>query len=203
MLRPAPPLAVLLLLDASASTARQTAAGGATLLDEIRDAAFDAGVALQTLGHRCASWAFASDGRHRVDMPCLKHWDEPAHAPSVARRMAALRSTGSTRLGAVLRHATAVCTADALRHPGWQRVIVLVTDGEPHDIDVPNPAYLGADLRRAAAEARAKGLAVRALVLPPGDARALAPMLGPACCASLGRVAVLPQVLPRLLASLR
>ncbi len=199
-LRPAPPLAVMLLLDASASTARQVTASGASLLDQIRDAALQASAALQTLGHRCALWAFASDGRHRIDLPCLKTWEEPAHAPAVALRMAALRSAGSTRLGAVLRHATALCAADAVRHPGWHRVIVLVTDGEPHDIDVPNPAYLGADLRRAALEARQRGLAVRALILPPGEQKALARLLGPGSCAALRHAGALPQILPGLLA---
>jgi len=200
VLRPAPPLAVLLLMDASASTARRMRAGGATLLDEVRDAARETSQALQALGHRSALWAFASDGRHRIDMPCLKPWDEPAHAPAVARRMAALQSAGSTRLGTVLRHAVTLAAADAARHPGWRRVIVLVTDGESHDIDVHHPAYLPADLRRAADEARRRGMAVRALILPPGDPKALAQSLGAGNCAALRHVAALPRRLPALLA---
>ncbi|APW40385.1 hypothetical protein RD110_00840 [Rhodoferax koreense] len=200
--RPAPPLAVLLLLDASASTAHRGPDADAPLLDEIRHAALGAGTALQTLGHRAALWAFASNGRQSIDMPCLKHWDEPVHAPAVARRMAALHSAGSTRLGAVLRHAMAVCAADAVRCPGWHRVIVFVTDGEPHDIDVPNPTYLGADLRRAAMEARQRGMVVRALVLPPGKPEALARLLGPGSCAPLPCASDLARRLPGLLAGL-
>ncbi|MDB5846439.1 MAG: hypothetical protein JWP29_191, partial [Rhodoferax sp.] len=202
VLRPAPPLAVLLLLDASASTARQAEGTGPTLLEAICEAALKASAALQTLGHRSALSAFASDGRHRIDMPCLKAWDEPAQAPIVARRMAALRSAGSTRLGTVLRHGMALCAADALRHPGWHRLIVLVTDGEPHDIDAPNPGYLRADLRRATVEARQGGVAVCALVLPPGDAKGLAQMLGAGSCAPLQHAAELPRRLPGLLADL-
>lgn len=201
--RPAPPLAVLLLLDASASTARQTDGARTSLLEEILDAALSASTALQTLDHRSALWAFSSDGRHRVDMPRLKSWEESVQAPVVARRMAALRSAGSTRLGTALRHAMAVCAEDALHHPGWQRVIVLVTDGELHDIDVPNPRYLSADFRRAAMEANQRGLVVRALTLPPGDPKALSEILGVGSCASIRHAAELPRKLAGLLANLR
>ena len=202
VLRPPPPLAVLLLLDASASTARRAERAASTLLEDIRDAALQASAALQALGHRSALWAFASDGRHRIGMPCLQSWDESACSPVVARRVAALHSGGSTRLGAVLRHGMALCTADGVRHPGWRRVIVLLTDGEPHDIDVPNPAYLSEDLRRAALEARHAGAIVRALVLPPGDPKGLARLLGSDGCASLRRAGELPRRLPELLADL-
>jgi len=194
-----PPLAVLLLLDASASTARQTEGARTSLLEEILGAAQIASTALQTLGHRSALWAFSSNGRHRVDMPRLKSWEEPAQAPVVARRMAALRSAGSTRLGAALRHGMAVCVADAMRHPGWRRVIVLVTDGEAHDVDVPNPRYLSADLRCAAMEACQRGLAVRALIVPPGDPKELAQMLGVRSCALMRNATELPLRLPGLL----
>ena len=203
VLRPAPPLAVLLLVDASASTGRCVEGAASTLLEAMQAAALQASAALQTLGHRSALWAFASDGRHRIGLPCLKDWDEPARSPDVARRVAALRSVGSTRLGAVLRHGVALCEGDALRHLGWRRVIVFVTDGEPHDVDVPNSAYLGADLRRAAQEAHGRGLAVRALVLPPGEPRALARLLGAGTCAALPQATELPRCLPGLLADLR
>ncbi len=202
VLRPAPPLAVFLLLDASASTARHIEGARTSLLEEFVDAGLNASAALQTLGHRSALWAFSSAGRNRVDMPCLKDWEEPAQAPVVARRIAALRSAGSTRMGAALRHAVAACTADALHQPGWQRVIVLVTDGEPHDIDVPHPRYLSADFRRAAMEARQRGLVVRALTLPPGDPKAMSKMLGAGSCASMRHAAELPQKLSGLLANL-
>ncbi len=199
VVRPAPPLAVLMLLDASASTTHSTHGGGATMLDHVRAAAHATSLALQAAGHRTASWAFSTDGRHRINMPCLKQWDEPANAPAVAERIAALRSVGSTRLGAVLRHAMALCRADAAHHPGWNRVIVLVTDGEPHDIDVHHPGYLQADLRRAAQEAGRGGLAVRGLLLPPGDGRTLAHCLGRTNCATLPRMADLPKQVAALL----
>ncbi len=190
--RPTPPLAVLLLLDASASTAHR-----GDVLERIQRTAATAALALQRLGHRSGLWAFSSQGRHRIDMPCLKHWDE--HLPALTR----LRGGGSTRMGAALRHALHLIERDARRHPGWRRVVVLMTDGEPHDIDVHDPDYLPADLARAAREARALGVAVRALVFEPGDAGVLAATLGRAHVRSCTNGSGLPRVLAGLLAAAR
>ncbi|MGE0098256.1 MAG: nitric oxide reductase activation protein NorD [Hydrogenophaga sp.] len=169
--RPTPPLAVLLLLDASASTDRSDAQGG-DLLERMQRSAATASLALQRLGHRSGLWAFSSQGRHRIDMPCLKHWDEDL--PALTR----LRGGGSTRLGAALRHALRLCEQDARDHPGWQRVVMVLTDGEPHDIDVHDPDYLPADLLRVTREARVLGVALRALVFQPGDAGPLRAAFG-------------------------
>jgi uncharacterized protein YegL len=194
--RPTPPLAVLLLLDASASTAR-TGEGEGELLVRLQRSAATVSLALQRLGHRSGLWAFSSQGRHRIDMPCLKHWNEDLPA------LATLRGGGSTRLGAALRHALHLSELDARQHPGWRRVVVVLSDGEPHDIDVHDPDYLNADLQRAAREARALGVAVRALVFEPGDAGALGAALGRGNVRTCKTKASLPLALKGLLATAR
>lgn len=188
--RPVPPLAVLLLLDASASTGEREG----EVLARIQRTAATAGLALQKLGHRCGVWAFSSQGRHRIDMPCLQHWDE------VLPNMARLQGAGSTRLGAAVRHALHLSAQDACAHPGWRRVVLLLTDGEPHDVDVHDPAYLPADLQRAAREATARGVAVRALVFERGDVSALTAALGRGSVRHCNTQTELPRVLARLLA---
>lgn len=106
--RPSPPLAVLMLLDASASTAQGQA------LASMQRAAATAALALQRLGHRSALWAFSSEGRHRVRMPCLKAWgDTVEHAAWPVQR-----GEGSTRMGAALRHGLWLSAADARPAPG-------------------------------------------------------------------------------------
>lgn len=194
--RPTPPLAVLLLLDASASTAR-TGEGEGELLVRLQRSAATVSLALQRLGHRSGLWAFSSQGRHRIDMPCLKHWNEDLPA------LTTLRGGGSTRLGAALRHALHLSELDARQHPGWRRVVVVLSDGEPHDIDVHDPDYLNADLQRAAREARALGVAVRALVFEPGDAGALGSALGRGNVRTCTTKASLPLALQGLLATAR
>ncbi|MFZ3159056.1 MAG: VWA domain-containing protein [Rhodoferax sp.] len=195
--RPPPPLAVLLLLDASASTGRAAADGQLTLRDQISAAAGDALAALETLGHRTALWSFSSWGRQRIDMPCLKHWDEPASA----HRLSTLGCGGSSRMGAAVRHGLALLAADAARQPRWKRVLLLVTDGELHDIDVHDQAYLPADLRRAAQEARQQKVSLRCLAVPPGDTRVLTQLLGSGSGGLVRNLAELPQRLAGLLAS--
>jgi len=192
--RPMPPLAVLLLLDASASTEGN---GGGEVLARIQRTAATASLALQRLGHRCGLWAFSSQGRHRIDMPCLQHWDEALPA------MGRLRGAGSTRMGAALRHALHLSAQDARDHPGWRRLVVLLTDGEPHDVDVHDPAYLPADLQRAAREARAQGVAVRALVFAPGELGPLARALGAGYVRRCDTPAGLPRAMAHLLAPVR
>ncbi|PZO10249.1 MAG: hypothetical protein DCF26_23100, partial [Burkholderiales bacterium] len=154
------PLAVLLLVDASRSTAGAGRQAGVSVLHEMQGCALTTALALQALGHRTAVSAFSSHGRHRVHMPSLKAWGAPLKGAGLPE----LHSEGSTRLGAVLRHGLLLCAQDARQHPGWRRVILLVTDGELHDVDVHDPAYLGADLQRAMVEAAAQGVAVRSLL---------------------------------------
>lgn len=191
--RPRPPLAVLLLLDASASTAREGA------LAHMQRAAVTAALALQRLGHRSAVWAFSSQGRHRVQMPCLKAWDDRL-GDGVGLPM--LHGEGSTRMGAALRHGLWLSAADARRHPGRQRVVVLLTDGELHDVDVHDPAYLPADLQRAGQEGARQGVVVRGLVFHPGSAQALDRALGRGQSQCLDTVEALPGALMRTLSDL-
>lgn len=75
--------------------------------------------------------------------------------------MAAVRPAGSTRTGAALRHAAALAREQAGRDGDTRPAVLLLTDGEPHDVDVADPAYLRADLRRAIAEAERGGIPVR------------------------------------------
>lgn len=157
------PRAALLLVDASASTGSAGGAG-APLLRQLVAVAQASAAALEGAGHPSAVLAFRSRGRHAVELLRIKHWEESAGAVAVRARCAALVAGGSTRTGAAVRHATAAMLA---RGPadGRQARLLLLTDGEPHDIDVHDPRYLAADFARASSEARAQGVTVRSLPL--------------------------------------
>ena len=168
---PASAQAVLLLVDASVSTA-------ATLAhwqSEIRQVA----QALQTTGHRCAVWAFGSDGRHRVRIQRLKDWATRCEQVN----WGALEAGGSTRMGAALRHAVQGCLQQRSSEATGSTVLLL-TDGELHDVDVHDPAYLRADLGRAVREARSRGVRVQALLSAPSPA--LHQALGASACHRTG-----------------
>ncbi len=159
-------LDVLLLIDSSASTARALPSGR-SVLDALREAALIAAAALETTGHRCAIQGFASDTRQRVRVQRVKDFTEPALDDSVLARACGLRSAGSTRMGAAVRHATAQLSAP-------RSLIMLLTDGEPHDVDIHDPRYLPDDLAHALAGAGRAGIATACLhVSPDGNSPAL------------------------------
>lgn len=154
--RPRPSSAgVLLLVDASVSTAAELGAWQLQVQQAAR--------VIQHVGQHSAVWAFGSDGRHRVRLQCLKDWGERCETVAWGR----LDSGGSTRLGAVLRHAAVLCTRGMRRHGLETCTVLLLTDGELHDIDVHDSRYLAADLLQALRELRARGLRVQALLPTP------------------------------------
>lgn len=146
---------VLMLVDASVSTQAELG----TWQVQVQQAA----VALQRLAAHSAVWAFASDGRHRVRMQRLKDWNEPHETVP----WGSLRAGGSTRLGAVLRHAQRLCTQGTHRLGLESCAVILLTDGELHDIDVHDSRYLDADLQHALRELRVRGVLVQALLAAP------------------------------------
>lgn len=148
------PPTTLLLLDTSASTAQAAGDGRRSVLATTRLSALLCGLALQRAGRLNAIHAFSSEGRHAVHYERVKDFDETLDASGVQRLMG-LRSRFSTRLGAALRHATRLLAAQ----PGPRR-IVLITDGEPHDVDVHDPKYLVEDARQAVREAARRGVGV-------------------------------------------
>ena len=132
--------------------------------------------ALQCMGHLSAIWAFGSDGRHRVRLQGLKEWRQRCESVT----WGSLQAGGSTRLGAALRHAAHLCRQGQLQQRVDACSVLLLTDGELHDIDVHDGAYLQADLAHAVREMRAQGLGVQALVA--GAAPVLRRTLGAGQC---------------------
>ena len=145
-------LAVLLLLDISEST-RDRLASGASILEVERLAVAVLAEAMSALGDPFSMLAFASNGRDDVEMTTVKAFDEPYDRACVGR-LAALSSGLSTRLGTALRHA-----GELISHArSFRKLVIVLTDGEPSDIDVADPLDLVEDARRAAVGLRARGI---------------------------------------------
>lgn len=170
-------MAFSILIDASASTgrpampgaivadARTAARQAGTVLDAARLAALLSAEAIERTGDRCALMAFASNGRGEVEVLKLKGFDERVGDPAILARTAGLRSRWSTRLGAALRHATAALA----RRPERRRHLLVLTDGEPHDVDIHDARYLIDDLRMALREAARAGVQVSCLDIEPAS----------------------------------
>ncbi len=186
-------LSVLLLLDISEST-KDTIAGTMESVFSIeRAAAALLADAMSAIGDPFALRAFCSDGREDVRIYRVKDFDMPFAAVSRAR-LAALKPGLSTRLGAALRYAGAEIAA----RPTHRRLILLVTDGEPSDVDAPDPHYLVEDARKAVQEIARLGVDVFCVGLTGAGESQLNRIFGRRNILHIDRVAALPDVLPKL-----
>jgi nitric oxide reductase NorD protein len=145
-------LATLLLADLSLSTDAY-ATPQAKVIDVIRDALLVFGEALQTVDDPFAVWGFSSVRRSHVRLQHLKHFDEPWNDASRAR-IGAIKPGYYTRMGAAIRYATMQLAS----RPERRRLLMLLTDGKPNDLDIYEGRYGLEDTRAAVHEAHAAGL---------------------------------------------
>ena len=145
-------LATLLLADLSLSTDAY-ATPQAKVIDIIRDALFVFGEALNAVGDPFAVWGFSSVRRQNVRLQHIKHFDEPWNDAS-RTRVGAIKPGYYTRMGAAIRHATQQLAA----RPERRRLLMLLTDGKPNDLDLYEGRYGLEDTRHAVQQAHAAGL---------------------------------------------
>ncbi len=148
-------LSVLVLLDVSASTNDVVRGSERTVLALERDATALLARAMAGLGDPFAIRAFCSNGRENVRYYRVKDFADPFDA-LVIRRLAGLNGNLSTRIGAALRHAG----HELGRQLTHRRLLLVVTDGEPWDIDVGDRRYLIEDARKAVMSLRHGGIDV-------------------------------------------
>jgi nitric oxide reductase NorD protein len=185
-------LAVLLLLDISEST-RDRLTSGATVLDVERLAVAVLAEAMSALGDPFSLLAFASNGRDDVEMTTVKRFDESYDRACIGR-LAALSSGLSTRLGTALRHA-----GEVISHArSFRKLVIVLTDGEPSDIDVADPLDLVEDARRAAVGLRARGIDGFGVVLGSGAMNSAVRIFGRGNTMLVPRVEDLPARLSDL-----
>jgi nitric oxide reductase NorD protein len=185
-------LAVLLLLDISEST-RDPLASGTSVLEIERLAVAILSEAMSALGDPFSMLAFASNGRDDVGMTTVKAFDEPYDRACVGR-LAALSSGLSTRLGAALRHA-----GEVISHArSFRKLVIVLTDGEPSDVDVADPLDLVEDARRAAVGLRSRGIDGFGVVLGSGAMNSAVRIFGRGNTMLVPRIEDLPARLSEL-----
>ncbi len=188
--------AISLLVDASASTDGWVA-GGRRIIDVEKEALLIVREALAALGDPHAILAFSSAGPARVSVLQLKRFDDRAGTVELQRRIAGLEPEGYTRAGAALRHAM----AGLARYPARHRLLLLLSDGRPNDVDEYEGRYGIEDTRMAVAEARLHGIRVFCLTVDRQAPRWASRIFG-RDFAMLSRPELLPAVLTSLLRDL-
>lgn len=153
-------LAVSILLDVSRST--ESAVGGRAVIEVEREALTALAWGLNACGDRFALNAFSSLRRDRVFVSNCKTFDEPMTA-AVEGRIHALHPQFYTRLGAGIRHASAGLATQG-QH---RRLLLVITDGKPNDLDHYEGRHGIEDSARAIREARRAGHAVFGITVDP------------------------------------
>ncbi len=142
-------VAVLFLMDLSSSTEQEL--NGCRFVDVEKEAMTLMAEALDSLGDPFAVYGFSSEGRFRVNVFVVKNFNEE-YGDNVRHRLGNLEAKGLTRLGAVVRHG--IHEMDAIS--AGNKLMVILTDGRPYDLEYGGLDYAMEDTRKAIKEARIK-----------------------------------------------
>ncbi|CAI8825889.1 Protein NorD [Pseudomonas marginalis] len=145
-------LACLLLADLSMSTDAHLN-DEQKVIDVIRDSLLLFGESLDGLGDAFALYGFSSLRRHQVRLHQLKTFEQ-VYDDRTRGCIQALKPGYYTRMGAAIRQATQLLGACKQR----RKLLLLLTDGKPNDLDLYEGRYGVEDTRQAVAEARRQGL---------------------------------------------
>ncbi|MEY2780550.1 MAG: hypothetical protein RL307_254, partial [Pseudomonadota bacterium] len=155
-------VSVQLLMDLSASLAETVPNGHQTVLEVSLAAVAILGWTLDQLGDELAIGGFQSNSRQEVRYWHLKGFSE-SWGPAVKARLAAITPAYSTRLGAALRHGS----RPLVQRPSPRKLFMVLTDGEPSDVDVSDPDHLAHDARQAVLNLQSQGVLVWCIQLHP------------------------------------
>jgi len=185
-------LSVLVLLDISESTKDQIKGTTCSVLTLERAATTLLAHALEGLGDPFALHAFCSNGRDEIRYYRIKDFRQP-YGNEARSRLAGLRGGLSTRIGAALRQAA----TEIVQQTTHRKLILVVTDGEPSDVDVADRVYLVEDARKAVQGIAHEGINVFCVGLGGGE-KYLPRIFGRRNFMQIDNVESLPEKLPML-----
>jgi len=185
-------IAVTLLLDLSESLNDPVAGSHQSVLELSREAVSLLAWTVEQLGDPLAIAGFHSNTRNDVRYLHFKgfgeHW-----GPAVTGRLAAMQAAYSTRMGAALRHAAHTLVAQKAD----TRLLLVLTDGRPSDVDVPDEQLLTQDARQAVKELRAQGITPYCVSLDAQADAYVRDIFGRHYTV-VDRISSLPEKLPRI-----
>jgi hypothetical protein len=198
-------LAIVVLMDLSESTNEKIGVSegepgygeAPSILDLTRESTGLLAWAIDSIGDNFAVHGFASDGRHDVQYYRFKDFTQP-YDDEAKSRMAGMRGGLSTRMGAALRHAGWHLT----QQNATKRLVLVITDGEPADIDERDPQYLRHDTKKAVEDLAMQGVHTYCLTLDPNADRYVARIFGENNYSIVDHVERLPERLPAVFAAL-
>jgi nitric oxide reductase NorD protein len=189
-------LACLLLADLSLST-DSWINDHARVIDVIRDSLLLFAESLSATGDSFAMYGFSSRRRDPVRFHQLKSFSEP-YNDGVRGRINVIKPGYYTRMGAAIRHASRLL-AD---QPAGRRLLLLLTDGKPNDLDKYEGRYGIEDTRHALRQARELGLQPFCVTVDQKAGEYLPHLFGSGGYVVIHKPSQLPRELPLLYARL-
>jgi nitric oxide reductase NorD protein len=189
-------MACLLLADLSLSTDAWVS-NTHRIIDVIRESLLLFAEAMSATGDRFGLYGFSSLKRQNVRFHLVK--DFSSRYDATARgRILALKPGYYTRMGAALRQASRIL----VEQPASRRLLLLISDGKPNDLDLYDSRYGIEDTRMAIHEARALGLQPFCVTIDREAGAYLPYLFGPGGFTVIRRPEDLPARLPLLYAQL-
>lgn len=185
-------IAVMLLLDLSQSLNEKAAGSDQSILELSQEAVSLLAWAIEKLGDPFAIAGFHSNTRHDVRYLHIKgfreHWSDEVKA-----RLAAMQAAYSTRMGAALRHAAHYLEAQQTD----RKLMLILTDGKPSDVDAQDERLLIEDTHRAVKELDQMGIYTYCISLDPKADNYVSSIFGKKYTV-IDNISRLPERLPRL-----
>ena len=186
----------MLLLDLSQSLSEVPEGANQTILELSQEAVALLAWAIEQLGDEFSIAGFSSNTRHEVRYQHIKgyteRWDDRVKA-----RLAAMEAGYSTRMGAAMRHAAHYLEA----RKADKKLMLILTDGEPSDIDAPDERLLIEDTRKAVQELDQQGIYTYCINLDPHADEYVTDIFGKQYTV-IDNIQRLPERLPQLFLAL-
>jgi nitric oxide reductase NorD protein len=189
-------LSCLLLADLSLSTDTWVN-NECRVIDVVRDTLFLFSEALTATGDRFSLYGFSSRSRDPIRWHIIKTFAQ-AYNAKVRGRIQAIKPGFYTRMGTAIRYATKILN----KEKSTQRLLLLLTDGKPNDIDQYEGRYGIEDTRYALHEARKQGLQVFCVTIDEKAADYLPHLFGTNNFVVIKNPSELPKELPLLYAQI-
>ncbi len=190
-------ISVMVLLDLSESTNEKVSGQDYSVLDLQRQATVLLADAIHKIGDPFAIHGFCSDGRHNVEYSRFKDFGQPYNEVPKSR-LAGMSGQLSTRMGAAIRHAGHYLKLQK----SAKKLLLVITDGEPADVDVRDPQYLRFDTKKAVEEMARSGVTTFCMSLDPRADQYVSRIFGARNYMVVDHVERLPEKLPLLYAGL-
>ena len=184
-------LSVLVLLDLSKSTGDIIRGENTTVLNLARESLALLAEAMSELGDEFAIHGFTSNGRRDVSYFRFKDFAAP-YGPHAKAALAGITPLFSTRMGPAIRHAGEFLRAQA----SGRKLLLVITDGEPSDIDIHDPRYLMMDAKKACEGLMRHGIQPFCMSLDPRADKYVSTIFGRRNYLVMDKIARLPEKLP-------